>query len=60
VIDHAAVVALPPKLAPDNVIAAGVADWQTVIAGPGVTVGGAATVTVADPEAGLEQAGAVE
>jgi hypothetical protein len=39
VIDHAAVVALPPKLAPVNVIAVGVADWQVVIVGPGVTVG---------------------
>jgi hypothetical protein len=38
VIDQAAVVALPPKLAPVNGIALGVADEQILIAGPGVTV----------------------
>ena len=49
VIDHAPVVALPPTLAPLNVIADGVADWQTVLGPPAVTVFVALTVTVAIP-----------
>ena len=38
VIDQAPVVAPPPTLAPVKVMAAGVADWQTVLGPPGVTV----------------------
>ena len=45
VIDHAPVVALPPTLAPVNMIAVGVADWQAVLGPPGVTVAAAVTVT---------------
>jgi hypothetical protein len=45
VIDHAPVVALPPTLAPLNVIAPGVADWQAVNAAPGVTVASGLTLT---------------
>ena len=44
--DQAADVALPPKLAPVNVMAEGVAEEQTVIGGPGVTVGAGRTVIV--------------
>src|ERR1043165_4018279 len=46
VIDHAPVVAPPPTLAPLNVIAAGVADWQTKSGPPGVTVAAGFTVIV--------------
>ena len=46
VIDHAPLVALPPIPAPLKVIAEGVADWQAVNAGPGVTVAGGVTLTV--------------
>ena len=49
VIDHAAVVALPPMVAPDKVIAEGVADWQTTSGPPAATVGAGVTVTVVDP-----------
>jgi len=46
VMDQAAVVALPPKLAPINGIAPGVVDEQVLIAGPGVTVGEGATFII--------------
>lgn len=46
VIDHAPVVALPPTLAPLNVIADGEADWQAVSVLPGVTVASGLTVIV--------------
>lgn len=46
VIDQAPVVALPPTLAPVKVIAVGVADWQTVLGPPGVTVAVGLTVMV--------------
>ena len=46
VIDHAPVVAPPPTLAPLNVIADGVADWQTLSGPPGVTVGAVFTLIV--------------
>ena len=45
IIDQAPVVALPPNKAPVNGMAAGVADWQVLIATPAVTVGIAFTVT---------------
>lgn len=44
VIDHAPVVAPPPTLAPANVKAPGLADWQIVLGPPGVTVAGEFTV----------------
>ena len=46
VMDHAPVVAPPPTLAPANVMAAGVADWQTLSGPPGVTVAAGLTVIV--------------
>ena len=46
VIDHAPVVALPPTLAPLNVIADGVADSQTVSGPPAVAVFVALTLIV--------------
>jgi hypothetical protein len=46
VIDHAAVLAPPPKLAPLNVMADGLADWQTVFGPAGVTVAAALTLIV--------------
>ena len=46
VIDHAPVVALPPTLAPLNVIAEGVADWQISDDVPAVTVGAGFTLIV--------------
>jgi hypothetical protein len=46
VIDHAAVVVPPPKLAPLNVMAEGLADWQTVFGPAGVTVAAALTFIV--------------
>jgi hypothetical protein len=49
VMDHAPVVALPPTLAPVKVMAAGVADWQTVLGPPGVTVAVGLTVIVLVP-----------
>ena len=49
VIDHAPVVALPFTVAPERTMAAGVADWHTVMADPAFTVGAAVTVTVALP-----------
>jgi len=49
VIDHAPVVALPPTLAPVKVMAAGVADWQTVLGPPGVIVAVGLTVIVLVP-----------
>ena len=45
-IDHAAVEAPPPMVAPVKVMAAGVADWQRLFGPPGVTVGRAVTVIV--------------
>ena len=44
-IDHAALVAGAPKLAPDNVTATGEQDCAAVSVGPGVIVGAAVTVT---------------
>ena len=38
VIDQAPVVALPPTLAPDNMIGAGVADWHTLFGPPALAV----------------------
>ena len=38
VIDHAPVVAPPPTLEPAKVIGAGVADWQTALGPPAITV----------------------
>ena len=38
VIDHAAVVAPPPKDAPESVIAVGAVDWQITFGPPGFTV----------------------
>lgn len=58
-IDHAADVALPSKLAPLKVIAVGVADWQVVIALPAVTIGDAATVIAAVAVRVLVHEGAV-
>ena len=49
VMDQAPVVAPPPTLAPANVIAAGVADWQTVLGPPAVTVAGVLIVTATLP-----------
>ena len=45
-IDQAPVVALPPTLAPDNVIAEGLADWQTRSGPPASTEGAGSTVMV--------------
>ena len=44
--DQAPVVALPPTLAPAKVMAAGVADWQTLSGPPGVTVADGFTLMV--------------
>ena len=46
VMDQAAVVALPPKLAPARVIAVGFADWHTTSVLPAFTVGAWLTVIV--------------
>ena len=53
VIDQAPVVALPPTLAPVRVIAAGVADWHTVLGPPGVTVASGLIVIVLVPVAAV-------
>ena len=46
VIDHSPVVALPPTLAPLRVIAAGVADWHTVLGPPAIAVGASVTLII--------------
>ena len=46
VIDQAPVVAPPPTLAPVRVMATGVADWQTALGPPVVTVAAGFTLTV--------------
>ena len=46
VIDHAPVVAPPPTVAPESVIADGVGDWQTVKVPPVFTVGAALIIMV--------------
>lgn len=46
VIDHVPVVAPPPTVAPDKVMAEGVADWHTTSALPALTVGTGLTVMV--------------
>ena len=60
VIDHAPVVALPPTLAPLKVIAAGVADLQTLFGPPAVAVGNAFTVIVLVAVAALHPVPALE
>ena len=45
-IDQAPVVAPPPTLAPDSVMADGEADWQAVFGPPAVAVAAAITVIV--------------
>lgn len=59
VIDQAPVVALPPTLAPVNVIAVGVADWQTVFGPPAVTVATGLTVIVLVPLTAGQAVGAL-
>ena len=53
--DQAAVVALPPKLAPLKVIADGVADWQATSGPPALTLAGATTLIVTDPVTGTNE-----
>ena len=45
-IDHAPVIAAPPTDEPLNVIAAGLADWHTVVGLPASAVAAGSTVTV--------------
>src|SRR4030095_11603525 len=58
VIDQAPVVALPPTLAPLNVMAVGVADWHALSGPPATAVGAAAIVIVLVAVAGVHPAGA--
>jgi len=59
VMDQAPVVALPPTLAPLNVMAVGVADWQTLFGPPGVTVATGLTVMVLVPLTAGQAVGAL-
>src|SRR4029079_17543873 len=58
VIDHAPVVALPPTLAPLNVMAVGVADWHALSGPPAWAVGAAAIVIVLVSVAAVHPVGA--
>src|ERR1044072_3750366 len=60
VIDQAPVVALPPTLAPVKVIAAGVADWHTLLGPPAFAVGAAFTVIVLVSLAAAQAPGAFD